>query len=101
MPGWIDARMTALILAAGYGTRMYPLTENTPKALLPVGGQSILEHLLAKLKHPPVRPGRILLVANHRFAPAFQRWAREAHPAIPCEILDDGSTSDDNRLGSM
>ncbi|PIQ83052.1 MAG: nucleoside-diphosphate-sugar pyrophosphorylase [Candidatus Omnitrophica bacterium CG11_big_fil_rev_8_21_14_0_20_64_10] len=91
--------MTVLILAAGYGTRMYPLTENTPKALLPIGEGSILAFLMEKIKG--LAPQRVVLVSNHRYAEAFRSWLSARSFPFPCEVLDDGSTSDADRLGSI
>lgn len=93
--------MVALILAAGYGTRLYPLAEKTPKALLPIRGKPILAHLIQKLErlNPPVREG--VLVSNHRYLEEFRRWFATPPGAIPWTILDDGSTSEKDRLGSM
>ncbi|MBI3323242.1 MAG: nucleotidyltransferase family protein [Candidatus Omnitrophica bacterium] len=93
--------MMAVILAAGYGTRMYPLTEQTPKALLPVGPSSILGLLVRKLAAPAVEARRIVLVSNHRFVEPFQRWFSSARLPGPWAVLDDGSTSDADRLGSV
>ena len=93
--------MTALILAAGYGTRMYPLTENTPKALLKIGERSILDSLLDKLGAAGVQVKEIVLVSNHRFADTFRIWFEERKPGIPWRVLDDGSTSDEDKLGSV
>ena len=93
--------MVALILAAGYGTRMYPLTEKTPKALLKVGERTILDSLLNKIADPAVQAKEVVLVSNHRFADAFRHWFEERKPAIPWRVLDDGSTSDENKLGSV
>lgn len=93
--------MNALILAAGYGTRMYPLTENVPKALLPIGNSSLLGLLVAKLSEPGVEPREIVLVSNRRFAQPFRDWFARAGLMIPHAVLDDGSTSDADRLGSM
>lgn len=93
--------MIALILAAGYGTRMYPLTEDTPKALLPIGSKSILELLIDKLRTPALRPRELLLVSNHRFAASFRQWFSARKLEFPGVVLDDGSTSDEDRLGSM
>lgn len=93
--------MIAIVLAAGYGTRMYPLTENMPKALLPVGGRPILEHLERKLADPQVGTHEAVLVSNHRFAQTLSRWAGSRSVGFPWAVLDDGSTSDQTRLGSM
>lgn len=93
--------MTAIILAAGYATRMFPLTRDFPKPLLDIGGRSLLDHLLAHLDAlPQIR--QIVLVSNHHFLPAFREWqARRAGDAKPVTLLDDGSTANDNRLGAL
>ncbi len=93
--------MMALILAAGYGTRLYPLALNTPKALLPVKGKPILGHLMDKLVVPGLGIREILLVSNHRYPEQFQRWSSPLGLKIPLTVLDDGSTSEENRLGSV
>lgn len=93
--------MIALILAAGYGTRLYPLAEHTPKALLPVGGEPILGHLIQKLRVPGLTTSRIILVSNHKYAENFRQWLGSSRLDIPWDVLDDGSTSEENRLGSM
>jgi len=93
--------MIALILAAGYGTRMYPLTEHTPKALLPVKGRAILDYLLDRLSDPHLGVREIVLVSNHRFAEMFRQWFLKWPGSIPWRVLDDGSTSDGDKLGSV
>ncbi len=93
--------MIAIVLAAGYGTRLYPLTENTPKALLPVGDRTILGHLEKKLAAPEIGIRQVILVSNHRFSDKFQEWVRQPGHSLLWTVLDDGSTSDENRLGSM
>ncbi len=94
--------MDCLILAAGYATRLYPLTENFPKPLLDVGGKPILDWLLDDLE---AQPGinRYIVVSNHRYAEHFRVWAKArkeaGHPEIL--ILDDGSESNETRLGAV
>ncbi len=89
--------MEALILAAGYGTRMHPLTRDRPKALLEVGGRTVLGMLLENLRSAGV--GGIWLVTNRRFFPAFEKWVKENGAVL--KLLDDGSTSNEERLGAV
>ncbi len=92
--------MKCLILAAGYATRLYPLTENFPKPLLKVGEKPILDWLVEDLE----RTGQIseyIIVSNHKFAPVFHRWI-ENHPCKDKMFLvDDGSVSNETRLGAV
>lgn len=94
--------MKAIILAAGYATRLYPLTENFPKPLLEVGGKTILDHLIEQIKTIADIDGAYV-VTNHRFYGHFADWARanRAHTGVETEILDDGTTSNDDRLGAV
>ena len=95
--------MKAIILAAGYATRLYPLTENCPKALLPVGGRSILDHLLSHLRHAPGLD-EVHIVSNHRFFRNLSDWAegaRETYAPLKLKVWDDGTTSNENRLGAI
>lgn len=91
--------LTVVLLAAGYATRLYPLTQNRPKALLPLAGeQTILDGVLQTLPQlPEVR--KTVLVTNHRFAGHFQAWqqARQA----PVVVVDDGTETVDTRLGAI
>ena len=90
--------MKCLILAAGYATRLYPLTENFPKPLLEVQGRSILDWLIDDMD----QMGCIsdyLVVSNHKFAAIFRDWA--AKSAKPITVLDDGTTSNETRLGAV
>ena len=91
--------MIVLILAAGYGTRLYPLTKEIPKALLPVRGKPILRYLVERCE--PLQPRELVLVANHRYAEKFHSWFLSEKQSIPWTVLDDGSTSEENRLGSI
>lgn len=90
--------MKAIILAAGYATRLYPLTKNFPKPLLEVGGKTILDHLIDQIETIP-DIDRAYLVTNRRFYGHFADWARADRSQI--DILDDGTTSNDDRLGAV
>ena len=90
--------MKAVILAAGYATRLFPLTLDRPKALLPVGGRPMLERLLERLGEVEGLDG-VYVVTNAKFANAFREWAREAHAGV--EIVDDGTSDEETRLGAI
>ena len=95
--------MNILILAAGYATRLYPLTENQPKPLLPVAGKPMIEWVLDNLAPIP-NIDRIFIVTNQKFASSFTTWAEEYHkkqPKLQCTIINDGSTSDTDKLGAI
>src|SRR5215469_16933527 len=95
--------MNALILAAGYATRLYPLTLNQAKPLLTVAGQPIIEWVVDQLA--PIRSlERIFVITNAKFAANFSAWAmdcRERKRAIEFRIVNDGSTSDADKLGAI
>jgi glucose-1-phosphate thymidylyltransferase len=91
--------MKAIILAAGYATRLYPLTETVAKPLLPVAGRPMVDYLLDRINEVDEIDG-IHLVTNHKFAPSFLRWAEE-HEVAGLLIHDDGTTSEDDRLGAI
>jgi glucose-1-phosphate thymidylyltransferase len=86
----------AILLCAGYATRLYPLTEQVPKMLLPVGGRPVLDWLWERLQEVPDLE-TTHLVTNARFAPAFREWADRRG----VEVHDDGTTSNDDRLGAI
>jgi glucose-1-phosphate thymidylyltransferase len=88
--------MKLLVIAAGYATRLYPLTLNQPKALLPVGGRPMLDHVLGALAS--VEADEIYVVTNAKFAPHFRDWAA-SRPEIA--VIDDGTTSDEDKLGAI
>jgi len=90
--------MKAIILAAGYATRLYPLTKNFPKPLLEVGGKTILDHLMDQLREIP-DIDHVHLVTNHKFAGHFEEWASNAPDSVT--IHDDGTTSAGDRLGAI
>ena len=90
--------MKCLILAAGYATRLYPLTENFPKPLLPVGGKPILDWLLEDIQGAGAVE-EYIVISNHRFAAQFQAWAETK--ALPITVLDDGTDTNETRLGAV
>ena len=85
--------MKAIILAAGYATRLYPLTENFPKPLLEVGGKPILDWLISDLS---LSIDEFIVVTNHKFANQFRAWAGER-----MRVIDDGTESNETRLGAV
>jgi glucose-1-phosphate thymidylyltransferase len=93
--------MNALVLAAGYATRLYPLTLNTAKPLLEVAGKPIIEWLADNLARIPDLE-TIYVVTNDKFARDFQSWAdRYQHRHVKIRIINDGSCSDDDKLGAI
>lgn len=96
--------MKAIILAAGYSTRLYPLTLNTPKPLLEVGGLTMLDRILLSIR-PVESIDTVYVAINERFKESFESW----HAALDSSIYDrsrivlvnDGTTSNDNRLGPV
>ena len=95
--------MNALILAAGYATRLYPLTLNKAKPLLEVGGKPIIEWLFDNLASVPALQ-TVYVVTNDKFANDFQKWAnayQARHRQMQIKIVNDGSTSDDDKLGAI
>ena len=95
--------MKVLILAAGYATRLYPLTLTQPKPLLPVAGQPMIEYVLDNLA-PIGGIDRVYVVTNAKFAGHFQKWSetyRASKSKLDFTIVNDGSTDDSNKLGAI
>jgi len=92
--------MKNIVLAAGYATRLYPLTLNFPKPLLEVNGKSILDYLLEDIDRQIEVDGHVI-VSNDKYAPVFEKWAREAKYEKPITVLNDGTTSNETRLGAV
>jgi glucose-1-phosphate thymidylyltransferase len=86
----------ALVLAAGYATRLYPLTIDRPKALLEVGGKPMLDRLLERIE--AMGADETIVVTNAKFAPQLEEWARDKRGVT---IVNDGTTSNDDRLGAI
>ena len=95
--------MKLVVLAAGYATRLYPLTLNQPKPLLPVAGKPMMEHVLDNLL-PVDEIDEIYIVTNAKFVEHFQAWANNygtGQKVRPITIIDDRSTDDSNKLGAI
>ena len=90
--------MKCLILAAGYATRLYPLTENFPKPLLEVGGKPIVDWLIDDLRSANVID-EFVVISNHKFAHHFEVWAKDKDYKIT--VVDDGTSSNETRLGAV
>lgn len=90
--------MKCMILAAGYATRLYPLTENFPKPLLEVGGRTILDRLLDDIVPLDAADG-FVVISNHKFAAHFEKWAKKKNFSI--RIVDDGTSTNETRLGAV
>ena len=96
--------MKNIVIAAGYATRLYPLTQNFPKPLLKVGNRTILDRMLDDLDNIQDIDSHII-VSNHKFASIFQEWAKkrmeEGENRKPITIIDDGTSTNDTRLGAV
>jgi len=87
-----------LILAAGYGTRLYPITLDIPKALLQIGDKYLIDFLIDKIAQS--EGVKITVVTNEKFYNRFCGWA-EKYSSLPIEILNDGTFKEEDRLGSV
>lgn len=92
--------MKCILLCAGYATRLFPLTENFPKALLEVGGRAILDYTLDKVNEIE-EIDQIYLVTNAKYTPHFEKWASEKNNIKPITVFNDGTTNNDDRLGAI
>ena len=92
--------MKNIVLAAGYATRLGELTKNFPKPLLKIGNNTILGRMLDDIDAIDDITEHII-VTNHRFAPIFEQWATEQHYSKPITIIDDGTETNDTRLGAV
>jgi glucose-1-phosphate thymidylyltransferase len=90
--------MKCLILAAGYATRLYPLTENFPKSLLKVRDKTILDHLVDDIDTLKV-VDEFVVISNHKFYNHFTDWAKSKPQKIT--VIDDGTISNETRLGAV
>ncbi len=90
--------MKCLVLAAGYATRLYPLTENFPKPLLEVRGKTILDWLIDDIDGLGL-VDEYVVISNHKFAHHFDAWAAKKMQKIT--VVDDGTSSNETRLGAV
>ncbi len=93
-------KIDAIVLAAGYGTRLYPLTKDTPKPLLNVAGKPIIEHIISKLEQIN-EIKKIYVVTNNKFEAQFKEWLKNFDSTKPIEIINDGTKSNEERLGAL
>ena len=92
--------MKTIVIAAGYATRLGELTKNFPKPLLKIGSNTILGRMLDDIDTIPDIDEHII-VTNHKFAPIFEEWAAKQSYAKPITIIDDGTETNDTRLGAV
>ncbi len=92
--------MKALILAAGYGTRLYPLTEKQAKPLLPVAGRPMVEHVISKIEEIG-EVDEVCIVVNQKFVGRFEKWVSGFKTSKKVSLFNDGSTDDANKLGAI
>ena len=94
--------MKALILAAGYGTRLAAIIKDTPKALIEIQGQPLINYILERVE-PLEGLNEILIVTNDKFFGHFEKWAAEyqKHCRDPISLINDGTKENEKRLGSV
>lgn len=92
--------MKCILLCAGYATRLFPLTENFPKALLKVGKRPLLDYILDEI-NTLEQVDEIYLVTNAKYTPHFEAWAKEKENIKPITVFNDGTSTNDDRLGAI
>ncbi len=92
--------MKTIVIAAGYATRLGELTKNFPKPLLQIGNSTILGRMLDDIDKIPDIDEHII-ITNHKFAPIFEMWEQNTHFSKPITIVDDGTKTNDTRLGAV
>jgi len=92
--------MKCIILAAGFGTRAYPLTKDRAKCLLPVRHRPIIEHIISKLELLEDLT-EIFIITNSRFYKHFESWLERFPNSIPIKLIDDGSMNHKDKLGAV
>ncbi len=94
--------MITILLAAGYATRLYPLTKDKPKSLLPLGNRLIIDYIMDSVDKIPGLT-KVALITNSKFYPHFTEWAdtQDREGKAPIIVLDDGTTDDTNKRGAI
>lgn len=92
--------MKAIVLSAGYATRLYPLTLNTPKGLLPIGKKSILDFITDEIQKVD-EIDELFIISNHKFYDNFSDWAKTRETRLKITVFDDNTTDDSNKLGAI
>ena len=92
--------MKAILLGAGYATRLYPLTKNKAKPLLEVAGKTITDHIVEKIIQVP-EVDEIIIVTNDKFAHQFEEWVDQANYEMKFTVVNDGTLTNETRLGAI
>src|SRR5699024_9794503 len=92
--------MKAILLGAGYATRLYPLTKNKAKPLLEVAGKTITDHIVEKIIQVP-EVDEIIIVTNDKFAHQFEEWVDQANYDMKFTVVNDGTLTNETRLGAI
>lgn len=92
--------MKILILAAGYGTRLYPLTLDTPKPLLKIGSKTVVDFLIEKLANVE-GISEIFIVTNQKFYANFADWLKKLKSQFKIEIINDRTKTNEDRIGAI
>jgi glucose-1-phosphate thymidylyltransferase len=96
----VTRNMIAIILAGGYAKRLWPLTLERPKALLPVGGRPIIDHVVEKLVQLEPAPSKIILSTNLKFLSTFEEWLKKSRYDT-VEIVPEESRDEGEKLGAV
>lgn len=91
--------MICIVLAAGYATRLYPLTANYPKPLLKIQAKTILDWLLDDIDE--IGAERYVIISNHKYIDHFNKWSLNKNLSVPITVIDDDSVSNETRLGAV
>jgi glucose-1-phosphate thymidylyltransferase len=92
--------MKAIILCAGYATRLYPLTKDQPKPLLEIAGKPIAEHIIRKIEEID-DINEIFIITNNKFSGHFERWTENFESKKKLTVVNDQTMSNEDRLGSL